>query len=128
MILERTKNNAFCRRPSGSHPSISRYNRSYSSCFFFSSRRRHTRFKCDWSSDVCSSDLLLEMLRLEEVHSYYGPSYVVQGVSLSVARGETVALVGRNGAGKTTLLKTIMGRSEERRVGKECRSRWSPYH
>src|SRR5260370_24387790 len=27
-------------------------------CFFFSSRRRHTRFKCDWSSDVCSSDLL----------------------------------------------------------------------
>ncbi len=49
------------------------------------------------------------MLRLEEVHSYYGPSHVVQGVSLSVARGETVALVGRNGAGKTTLLKTIMG-------------------
>src|ERR1700736_1819111 len=49
------------------------------------------------------------MLRLEEVHSYYGASHVVQGVSLSVARGETVALVGRNGAGKTTLLKTIMG-------------------
>jgi len=49
------------------------------------------------------------MLRLEEVHSYYGPSHVVQGVSLSVVRGETVALVGRNGAGKTTLLKTIMG-------------------
>src|SRR4029077_854545 len=49
------------------------------------------------------------MLRLEDVHSYYGPSHVVQGVSLSVARGETVALVGRNGAGKTTLLKTIMG-------------------
>jgi branched-chain amino acid transport system ATP-binding protein len=49
------------------------------------------------------------MLRLEGVHSYYGASHVVQGVSLSVARGETVALVGRNGAGKTTLLKTIMG-------------------
>ena len=49
------------------------------------------------------------MLRLEDVHSYYGPSHVVQGVSLSVARGETVALVGRNGAGNTTLLKTIMG-------------------
>src|SRR5207237_7404483 len=30
-------------------------------CFFFSSRRRHTRFKCDWSSDVCSSDLFIEM-------------------------------------------------------------------
>ena len=49
------------------------------------------------------------MLCLEEVHSYYGDSHVVQGVSLTVERGETVALVGRNGAGKTTLLKTIMG-------------------
>ena len=49
------------------------------------------------------------MLTVEDVHSYYGESHVVQGVSLSVARGETVALVGRNGAGKTTLLKTVMG-------------------
>ena len=49
------------------------------------------------------------MLRLDDVHSYYGPSHVIQGVSLGVERGETVALVGRNGAGKTTLLKTIMG-------------------
>jgi branched-chain amino acid transport system ATP-binding protein len=49
------------------------------------------------------------MLRLDDVHSYYGDSHVVQGVSLAVERGETVALVGRNGAGKTTLLKTIMG-------------------
>src|SRR5256886_13122773 len=32
-------------------------------CFFFSSRRRHTRFDCDWSSDVCSSDLVGELLR-----------------------------------------------------------------
>jgi branched-chain amino acid transport system ATP-binding protein len=49
------------------------------------------------------------MLALEDVHGYYGESHVIQGVSLSVERGETVALVGRNGAGKTTLLKTIMG-------------------
>ena len=49
------------------------------------------------------------MLTLEGVHSFYGPSHVIQGVSLRVERGETVALVGRNGAGKTTLLKTIMG-------------------
>ena len=49
------------------------------------------------------------MLTLEDVHSYYGPSHIIQGVSLTVERGETVALVGRNGAGKTTLLKSIMG-------------------
>ena len=49
------------------------------------------------------------MLRVEDVHSYYGQSHVIQGVSLAVERGETVALVGRNGAGKTTLLKTVMG-------------------
>jgi len=49
------------------------------------------------------------MLSVEDVHSYYGESHVVQGVSLSVARGETVALVGRNGAGKTTALEAIAG-------------------
>jgi len=49
------------------------------------------------------------VLALEDVHGYYGESHVIQGVSLRVERGETVALVGRNGAGKTTLLKTIMG-------------------
>jgi branched-chain amino acid transport system ATP-binding protein len=55
------------------------------------------------------------VLAVEDVHSYYGESHVVQGVSLTVARGETVALVGRNGAGKTTLLKTIMGLVPARR-------------
>jgi branched-chain amino acid transport system ATP-binding protein len=49
------------------------------------------------------------MLRLQDVHTYYDESHVIQGVSLEVGRGETVALVGRNGAGKTTLLKTAMG-------------------
>ena len=55
------------------------------------------------------------MLAVENVHSYYGQSHVIQGVSLTVERGETVALVGRNGAGKTTLLKTIMGIVHARR-------------
>jgi branched-chain amino acid transport system ATP-binding protein len=55
------------------------------------------------------------MLAIEEVHSYYGQSHIIQGVSLTVERGETVALVGRNGAGKTTLLKTIMGIVHARR-------------
>jgi branched-chain amino acid transport system ATP-binding protein len=58
------------------------------------------------------------MLTVEDVHAYYGQSHVIQGVSLEVGRGETVALVGRNGAGKTTLLKTVMGivRAREGRV------------
>ena len=40
----------------------------------------------------------------------------------------TNAICGVNGAGKTSILEAIAWRSEERRVGKECRSRWSPYH
>jgi len=46
---------------------------------------------------------------LEDIHTYYGRSYILQGASLEVKRGEVVALLGRNGAGKTTTLKTIMG-------------------
>src|SRR5437867_12962933 len=88
--------------------------------FFFSSRRRHTRSYGDWSSDVCSSDL--------------------------VGKGEIVGFLGPNGAGKSTTMRILTGfipatagtakvagfdvfedRSEERRVGKECRSRWWPY-
>lgn len=49
------------------------------------------------------------MLRVEDIHTYYGRSYILQGASLEVKREEVVALLGRNGAGKTTTLKTIMG-------------------
>jgi len=49
------------------------------------------------------------MLRMQDVHAYYGESYVLHGVSLEVPEGGVVALLGRNGAGKTTTLKTIMG-------------------
>ncbi|WP_420392863.1 ABC transporter ATP-binding protein [Acuticoccus sp.] len=45
--------------------------------------------------------------RCEDVHAYYGESYIVQGVSLEVGEGEVVALLGRNGAGKTSTLRTI---------------------
>ncbi len=49
------------------------------------------------------------MLKLADVHAYYGTSHVLQGVSLEVRDGEIVALLGRNGMGKTTTLKSIMG-------------------
>lgn len=48
-------------------------------------------------------------MKVEDIHTYYGRSYVLQGASLEVKEGEIVALLGRNGAGKTTTLKTIMG-------------------
>lgn len=49
------------------------------------------------------------MLLLNEVHTYYGNSHVLQGVSLKVPRGSVVALLGRNGMGKTTAVHTIIG-------------------
>src|SRR6266498_1172569 len=71
--------------------------------FFFSSRRRHTRCGRDWSSDVCSSDLLR--------------TRCWDHIDLRVTDMETAKNFYRR-----------FLRSEERRVGKECRSRWSPYH
>ncbi|MFQ5878894.1 MAG: ABC transporter ATP-binding protein [Dehalococcoidia bacterium] len=49
------------------------------------------------------------MLVLDEIHTFYGLSHVLFGVSLSVQEGEVVALLGRNGAGKTTTLRSIIG-------------------
>src|SRR6266704_5910785 len=73
--------------------------------FFFSSIRRHTRSKRDWSSDVCSSDL-------------------------SWAKAATTASARRpaEAAGCSARSTRSQERSEERRVGKECRARWWPDH
>jgi branched-chain amino acid transport system ATP-binding protein len=48
-------------------------------------------------------------LEVEGVHTYYGESHVLQGVSLRVTPGEVLAILGRNGMGKTTLIRTIVG-------------------
>ena len=49
------------------------------------------------------------ILELKDVHSYYDKSHILNGVSLSVAEGTSVCLLGRNGVGKSTTMKTIMG-------------------
>ena len=51
----------------------------------------------------------------------------LKDIHFTVDVGDYVAIMGESGSGKSTLLN-ILARSEERRVGKECRSRWSPYH
>src|SRR5256885_12891916 len=96
--------------------------------FFFSSRRRHTRLQGDWSSDVCSSDLKSKC----GMRSTRRVATDADSRSNSPGRGTSRNL----GAERPSLLATekvnqslcLPKRSEERRVGKECRSRWSPYH
>src|SRR6266581_9261884 len=73
--------------------------------FFFSSRRRHTRWTGDWSSDVCSSDLKATASR-SSASIWTRPATSRRGISS----------------------RSVAGGSEERRVGKECRSRWSRHH
>ena len=77
--------------------------------FFFSSRRRHTRLQGDWSSDVCSSDLPYLVCVVFQV---FFPKFKKSDIFLFVS----------------IVMVILNSRSEERRVGKECRSRWSPYH
>jgi len=51
----------------------------------------------------------MSTLQVEEIHTYYGESHILHGVSLTVGSGEAVALLGRNGAGKTTLIRSVVG-------------------
>lgn len=55
------------------------------------------------------------LLKIENLHGYYGESHALQGVSLEVNEGETITLLGRNGAGKTTTLRAIIGILDDRR-------------
>src|SRR3989475_10264550 len=106
--------------------------------FFFSSRRRHTRFDCDWSSDVCSSDLLVDDYVVVDTDAVCAAikdifvdtrSIVEPSGALAVAAiKQYVAKHKTKGETYAAILCGANMRSEERRVGKECRSRWSPYH
>src|SRR5438046_10684322 len=77
--------------------------------FFFSSRRRHTRLVSDWSSDVCSSDLALDLHRVAAA-AHANRRLTGGGIENAVDVGAAAS------------------RSEERRVGKECRARWGRGH
>src|SRR5690349_24624177 len=81
-------------------------------CFFFSSRRRHTRSLRDWSSDVCSSDLCSEAWPTTTTRCCGSSSREAATTCPTSERPEI----------------SCRTRSEERRVGKECRARRSPYH
>src|SRR3712207_8908688 len=95
--------------------------------FFFASRRRHTRYWRDWSSDVCSSDL-----------TEHEVDAIIFGTGFHVTDAfdelDVIGLDQKNLSkewrqrGMQTYKGITVSRSEERRVGKECRSRWSPYH
>src|SRR5689334_24750584 len=102
-----------------------------SSHFFFSSRIRHTSWNCDWSSDVCSSDLVPTVETTVPVAveaSAVVPAVTTPG-ELAVALGTAplvalfTALVRRTGRPLLALGTLDVLRSEERRVGKECRAR-----
>jgi branched-chain amino acid transport system ATP-binding protein len=71
------------------------------------------------------------VLEVEDVHTYYGASHVLQGITLCVAEGEVLAILGRNGVGKTTLVRSIIGFTPPRRGAVRFRgtdiTRWPPY-
>src|SRR5690242_20903564 len=99
----------------------------FSFFFFFSSRRRHTRLTCDWSSDVCSSDLgsatciskTLPVRRGSRLEAAKSTLWVSFGPSRKCATQEPYR------SKPITKTRKRICRSEERRVGKECRARGS---
>src|SRR2546430_6130584 len=96
--------------------------------FFFSSRRRHTRFDCDWSSDVCSSDLAHDTppSRWPVDHPKACQATLDGDSTATLSRSSQNSAVKRAAGAPSTTLWSM--RSEERRVGEEGRSRWAPDH
>src|SRR5690606_39415560 len=97
--------------------------------FFFSSRRRHTRFSRDWSSDVCSSDLTDEKNKqywIDKIMAAYRNAKGEDRLhAIETLAKLQVGVVQDLPAGLESSFRLYSLRSEERRVGKECRSRGS---
>ena len=77
------------------------------------------------------SDGARSVLEVQDVHTYYGESHVLHGVSLTVAAGQVVTILGRNGMGKTTLIRSVIGFTPARRgsihfKGRDV-TRWPPF-
>src|SRR5205085_4422598 len=99
------------------------------SYFFFSSRRRHTRFDCDWSSDVCSSDLCVSSSANSDAYvaRLTNPTLSTTGTPNNVSL-TYFSYLGGSGTENGSAIGVLNAstRSEERRVGKGCRYRmWS---
>ena len=102
--------------------------------FFFSSRRRHTRFTSDWSSDVCSSDLTKRWSDDDQ------NTFLTEAGCRTCSLKRSLGVLREVCEAPGTLLekgactqygyqrKAVPEKIGRRRVGKECRSRWSPYH
>jgi branched-chain amino acid transport system ATP-binding protein len=73
----------------------------------------------------------MNALDVEAIHSFYGKSHILHGVSFAVAQGELVTLLGRNGAGKTTTLRSLIGLTHPRegvvRIFGQATTGWPPY-
>src|SRR5207248_4165145 len=89
-------------------------------CFFFSSRRRHTRSYGDWSSDVCSSDLD-ELPALKEFYAQHQSDSDFMMIGIVRQPQESTRTI--KAYVNDEAMKWTIARSEERRVGKECRCR-----
>src|SRR5258707_5247733 len=96
--------------------------------FFFSSRRRHTRYWRDWSSDVCSSDLVVARDRAPPHLAVALACPALDAREQALDAGAVPPNLVLDSVNVSVVLVDEQVRSEERRVGKECRSRWSPYH
>jgi len=78
--------------------------------------------------DLAAND---KILAIENLHTYYGRSHIIQGLSMEVGRLEAVSILGRNGVGKTTTLRSIIGLTPARggtiRINGEDTTRWPPH-